>query len=339
MASVYTSTAIELKFVLTKESFDSVKTVGTFKASEGYEVLLGTEFVSFCIRLYPNGSNVKNEGRISIFVRTLNPIKIHFNKIVQLEMYIKTANTLKMKLHKVCKIQGQEMNVGHGWPIFCDRSDFIDIFKNCDTITVVAKLMIPIDHQSANALMKDMTSIRSFDSYSDFTVICGERKFLCHKVILAARSTVLRTMLEAEMKEKNANIMEIKDSTPEIVEMLINHIYKDELPENLNDVATDLMHLSVKYDLPNLTRACEESIVSSLSIDTALSKLITIDTYIASSTSSSRKAVLEYIAANFELITYSKYWEVFAKQHTNLMSEVARFAVKKSDCALPRIDS
>ncbi len=52
---------------------------------------------------------------------------------------------------------------------------------------------------SSPSLNLDLGSLYDSGSFSDFALVCGEKSFPCHKIVLAARSSVFRDMFAHEV--------------------------------------------------------------------------------------------------------------------------------------------
>jgi len=304
--------------------FESVTKENVEISSPPYDVLLGIEKAKFVISLYPKGEGDDGGRWVSLYLRTLGSLNhsSRHNRGIYLHCTITTADgeITELKDQIKCHELDIDSESGNGWSRFCEIDTFVKLFCNGE-LTIVADLTIDLN-ESANTFVENIKAIQSFESFSDLTVVCGQKKFRCHKNIFASRSSLFKSMLEAEMKEKQTNEINITDSNPEHVQMMIDYIYADELPQNLSDVAADLLHLAVKYDLQGLTNACEDSLVSNLNKDNALTSLVTLDTYMP--TSIKRQVVLEYIASNALDIIDSEHWKIFVKNHNSLVTEVFR---------------
>ena len=79
-------------------------------------------------------------------------------------------------------------------------------------------------------LIHDLDLCLSTQEYTDVTLSCGEKEFQCHKLILASRSPVFRTMFEEVMKRKESGKIEIKDEKVEVIEEVLKYIYTGTAP-------------------------------------------------------------------------------------------------------------
>merc|ERR1719186_1389359 len=124
-------------------------------------------------------------------------------------------------------------------------------------ITVVATLRIYVDRnehikkrEREKNFVSSLRSISDLDSLADFTIICGGREFKCHRNILASMSTVFRAMLlNLQFVEGNENSVTIEDSSPDIVETMLEFMAKGVAPRDIDEKAIDLIALANKYDL------------------------------------------------------------------------------------------
>ena len=123
----------------------------------------------------------------------------------------------------------------------------------------------------------DVVAMAESDDLTDFTLICQGVRFRGHKVILAARSSVIRKAVTTDMSEKNKDELEIRDSTPEAVKAMLYHINTGGVPDNISDIVDKLLHLSVVYDLQSLKMACEKTLLDDLTTTNAINTLILAD--------------------------------------------------------------
>merc|ERR1719228_2068482 len=107
---------------------------------------------------------------------------------------------------------------------------------------------------------------------SDFKIVSGGKTFPCHKLVLAARSSVLMTMLENDMMEVENDTMEAREEVltlnhiePDIVKSLIKFIYTGKV-DDLETKATSLLGIADCYKLPGLTKLCEGQLISAITI-------------------------------------------------------------------------
>ena len=232
-----------------------------------------------------------------------------------------------------------------GCPTFWPIDDLKEMYVN-NKLTIVADLKISGEEEvfmrdgedkqltyntkdNEKELFTNLKEISSLDFLADFTIICEDQKFPCHKVILAARSDVFRAMLSQETEEIINNEVKIVDSCPEIVKNIIDFIYKGSIPEEIDDVCGDLIYLATKYNLTGLALACEVALVKTICDANALSTLVLIDRHCPRS--SIRDDVIKYISMNTVNIIDTEHWETFVKQEPKLVTEVMKILARKTE--------
>jgi len=65
---------------------------------------------------------------------------------------------------------------------------------------------------------------------ADVTISVGDRFFLAHRYVLAARSRVFRAQLFGAMEESFTGCIRIEDMEPSVFERLLHFVFTDSLP-------------------------------------------------------------------------------------------------------------
>lgn len=104
--------------------------------------------------------------------------------------------------------------------------------------------------------------------FSDFTILSEEdRKFPCHRIILAAKSSTLKAMLTIEMKEKDEKEFKLHHSN-QVVEAFVSYFYKGEVPlEVLEANLPSFLELSDFYDLEPMKAQVEKAAIDGLTME------------------------------------------------------------------------
>ena len=173
-------------------------------------------------------------------------------------------------------------------------------------------------------------------NFSDVVLKCNGQDFPCHKVVLSARSDVFKAMLENEMKEAHDNVIAIIDSSPEIVTMMVEHIYTGKIPEvvKLKQLAPEILHIAVKYNLPSLVSVCEDTMLNELKSANAIKTFIYVDRYMPNS--KLREQVLKFLVRNAREVVGVGDWGDFIKQFPELATEMFRNVIDNSGQAGPQ---
>ena len=116
---------------------------------------------------------------------------------------------------------------------------------------------------------------------SDVEIICGERTFDCHQMILSVRSPVFRAMFQNDMAEKRTNRVEIQDLSEEVVAQMLRFIYtgSSNLDVNNPDINYELLEAAEKYQLELLKKICANKLKSTLTVENCIQNLIFAETH------------------------------------------------------------
>ena len=158
--------------------------------------------------------------------------------------------------------------------------------------------------------------------FSDVEIHCNGKVFSCHQSILAARSSVLRAMLQAEMREAQTKRIVIQDSTPEIVGEILRFIYTGDISdEKLSEMVTDLLRVADMYELDFLRKMCEANLCSTLKVENSIELLVLGDMY---HTPKLKKRALELVAMNMKKIVDTDVYKDLLRQKPDLAWEVIK---------------
>jgi speckle-type POZ protein len=146
----------------------------------------------------------------------------------------------------------------HGFTIRCAVT--VVKHRTEDAATVVAP---PSD------LHRDFARMLEAADGADVTISVGDRFFLAHRYVLAARSRVFRAQLFGVMEESATGCVRIEDMEPSVFERLLRFVYTDSLPESSyeerDDETVAMQHLLVaadRYELKRLGLMCEAKLSS-----------------------------------------------------------------------------
>jgi len=209
-----------------------------------------------------------------------------------------------------------------------------------DSLTIVCDLTILGNSKNADTLFNhleeddkienlshDLEKLFSDKELSDVQIICGDKVFDCHQLILSARSPIFRIMFQSEMAEKKTRKVEVKDVDPEVMSKLLTFIYSGKLPKidkllgDMFDTYQGLLMASDKYQLDQLKRICVITLCSNMNVENCLSYLVIGDMYQASDL---KKSCLQFISSNMAEVFKTKDWEDILKNHPDLMAEVIK---------------
>jgi len=339
-------TTQQLEWEVTKEAYDNCAFPGKL-TSPVFKIHVGKEELQWTMRLWPNGyvgSEDKGPVNDAAFKLQLSPANVKY--FVKVNLAMKDSDG-KLHLDFIQMSYANHFNLkktdtgksfdGHGdakdrryfrpYPKEMLRNFLFD-YDSQDKTTLVVTLVIYVEGEK-HIPQRDMAinfansrrSIADLDMFSDFTIVCGGKRFKYHRLILASMSTTFKTMLTNDsFAESKELVVEIVDSTPEIVGAMIYFMNNGVIPPNIDAISFDLIHLAQKYDLKDLLKACERSLVNNMAVENVINTLITLDLYVP--TSEYRQKVIEFIKSNAKEVIKVKDWTKFLQNYPNLATEV-----------------
>ena len=154
--------------------------------------------------------------------------------------------------------------------------------------------------------------------FSDLQIECDWQDFHCHQSILAARSPVLKAMIqdgkEKPIKAKQVLKIDVDDVDREVFSEMLIFIYTGDLKKEkvLTEKASELMEAADKYQLDFLKEVWEEKLCSILDADNAVEFLVMGDLFQAPKL---KKMALRLVAKNKSKIQGSNvYKNLFSKR-------------------------
>ena len=128
---------------------------------------------------------------------------------------------------------------------------------------IFLEIDIPVDDpdvQLSTTSSDDLGNLLIDDHLSDIVLRVGDRKFLVHRAILAARSPVFRAMFTSNMEESVAEEILIEDMEPDVMKELLRCVYTNQVPVECGCdmlIAFDRFGLISLFD--RLSRQCHNN--------------------------------------------------------------------------------
>ncbi len=203
-----------------------------------------------------------------------------------------------------------KLTIGCWYEIVCD----------CPQEAARARRSLDLASQDGgDSLSHSFSELLSSGDLSDVDLVCGEKTFPCHTLVLSARSDVFRAMFShRDTRETQSGRVEILDSEPEAVERLISFVYTGEC-EDLDSCAASLLPLADKYNVSRLVVKCEASLASGLKIGTAAQTLRLA--YLHGS-ENLMEVALDFAAQHMSAVSASKDWGDIKKNHPEILSRL-----------------
>lgn len=161
--------------------------------------------------------------------------------------------------------------------------------------------------------------------------VAGE-KFHAHKLVLAARSPVFRSVFDKQ--DGDAHEIDVSDMEPKVFKAMLHFIYRDALVEDelvefssisessvSDSLIAKLLAASDKYDLGRLRRICESHLCKDISVNSVGRTLALADRFHATEL----KAVcLRFAAENLAAVMQSDGFEYLKEKFPRLQSELLK---------------
>lgn len=122
----------------------------------------------------------------------------------------------------------------------------------------------------ANVKKFDFTVFQQFrDQFIDITLVCGSEKFGAHKLLLAARSEMMKTLLTSKFKETYAHEV-LLNVAPETFGSFLDVLYggKCLLSGKSIDFIEQLLELAIYFIVPDIKVACWSALAQLISEQT-----------------------------------------------------------------------
>ncbi|CDY71585.1 BnaCnng73550D [Brassica napus] len=161
---------------------------------------------------------------------------------------------------------------------------------------------------------------------SDVTFNIAGDKFQAHKLVLAARSPFFKSKFSNEL-EPNSTEVTINDLEPKVFKALLQFIYKDSLPEEVEPtLIVKLLAAADKYYLNRLRLLCESHICKGVSVKSVAKILALAHIYKATELKSvCLKLTAENLAAVLETDGYQQQKDECLSLQSELLKAVAAF--------------
>jgi len=174
------------------------------------------------------------------------------------------------------------------------------------------------EEDEMESLVSKMVEMWRRQDLTDVEVRCGGQVFRCHRLILAARSPVLKAQFEASVKEVGEVVVDIDELDVETVKEMLTYMYTGTV-KHLKFKAQGLLEAADRFNLPGLKAIAEKDIILNLELHKALDIFLLADRHNAEE---ARSAAKDMIVNNCGEVVQQHGWKEKLSNHTSLILEI-----------------
>ena len=168
------------------------------------------------------------------------------------------------------------------------------------------------------------------DKLSDLRIVCDDKEFLVHKLILSCRSDFFNALFstqesQANFKEANASVLKIEHTDPDTMEKLLKFIYTSQI--RAEDIDCRLLMLADMYNIKALVTICFEYLEINMHVENVME--ITYAAYLTNNQNLMEKAS-KFIFGNrgSKHIQHCPFWEELKEKNPTVAVKVLEFIVR-----------
>jgi hypothetical protein len=174
----------------------------------------------------------------------------------------------------------------------------------------------------APTILYDLQSFVNNPLFSDIILVCAgsDTEFFGHKIILS-RCPYFAAMFGSAMKEMSQAKVELSDVSGPVLFAVLMYLYTDEFDPHKDIDLMALFATADRYGIDRLKRMCEQSILSTISVDNACQIVQASDLVNAATL---RKKAIDFIVRNYETVVKTTAFEELARTNVELTLEIIR---------------
>jgi len=315
-------------FSYTREDLGEVLKSSTFSAKD--------DKMKWCLRVNPKGLDEDSKDYLFLYLLLVSCNKSEVRAKFKFSILnSKKEETKAMESQRAYRfVQGKDwgfkkfirrdflMDEANGLLPNDKLTFFCEVSVVCDSVNISGQGSAVNFPVSENRLSSDLGNLFMSGALSDVIVSCNGKEFNCHKVVLAARSSVFRAMFEHNMEEKKNSAVKVEDVEGDAMEKLLHFIYTSKLDflDSISfELAARVLAAADKYELPRLKVACEECLSTRLTVENACEVLVLADLH---NTIQLKLHVFKFINdRRVEDVMATDGWQQLLASHSHLVGE------------------
>lgn len=174
----------------------------------------------------------------------------------------------------------------------------------------------PVNQQLTKTLQEDLLKLYESKSFTDLTILCGNREFYVHKHILAIRSSVFKSDFEKEGEDKFSEIILLNEVHPDALEAFLKFMYTAAIKIERHMI-DDILRLGKKYHVEELIQLCELELVRDINVSTVVGVFESADKY---GMTGVKENAMKFLKENLRDVSKSEEWTTVFMQRADLMA-------------------
>ncbi len=171
--------------------------------------------------------------------------------------------------------------------------------------------------------MKGMTDLLTSGKFSDIKVICKDKQFDCHKVILATQSAVFEAMFSNEdLLETKQGVVTIKDMEPEELEAFLKFVYIGKFDDEVKQHSRALLAAGDKYNVQDLMALAEEELIRTMNLENVIDLFVLAHMH---NVQDLKKTALTSIITNFDQVSKQAKWKELKDSQCDMVELIEMF--------------
>jgi len=188
-----------------------------------------------------------------------------------------------------------------------------------------AKQQLPSIAVPPPSLGVDLAALLDSETGADVTFDVDGERMPAHKIILQARSPVLRALLTGPMREGHEAVVTVQDVRGPVFRALLHFAYSDVLPEDLQGprldvaMAQHLLAAADRYQLIRLRCICEQRLCETVEVETVATTLALAE---QNNPRELKRVCLEFVSKHLQSVMGTEGYQYMTATCPQLQSEL-----------------
>lgn len=168
-------------------------------------------------------------------------------------------------------------------------------------------------------LSQKLLGLLNSENYSDVTILIGTEKFKVHKSMLTMNSEYFDTMFKSGFKEANDCELEIKEVNPDVFKIILEYIYAQKIPEDLESKAKDILVAADLFCLQPLFDICVQVLCKRVTLENCIDLMILAETYCLKDL---KQIAVDLVKNNSKCVINTEQWKELKVSNSQLAFDI-----------------